>query len=73
MSDTRTVKSLTRKNSSRNGNPKFEVTFTDGTRLTTATDTSLAYGIENSEYKRDPHEVVTNRKGDLIDLRPVRT
>lgn len=43
-------RTLERRQNSTNGNPRYWVTFADGTRLPTATDASVGYVIGNSEF-----------------------
>lgn len=42
-----------RRTNTTNGNPRFWVTFSDGTRFATANDASVGFVIENSEYRGD--------------------
>ena len=60
MSTTRTtqperkrISTLERMRLSTNGNPRFRVTFTDGTVATTQVDSGLAYGLENRENREN--------------------
>lgn len=45
---TRTVAGIDRLPNSRNGNPRFSLTFTDGTTLRTKTDGTVGYEITPS-------------------------
>ena len=62
---TKTIDSIKRAASSRNGNPRFTVTFTDGSTHSTAVDAMVAYGIENSEYRNVPLDV-TLENGHIV-------
>ncbi len=56
---------VTRKRSSVNGNPRFEVGFDDGTAAKTSPDAMLAYGIENPGYRDRDLEVVLDGRGNV--------
>ncbi|MCA1839952.1 MAG: hypothetical protein LC723_06435 [Actinobacteria bacterium] len=47
----RTIKTLTRLANSKHGNPRWEVTFTDGDTFDTAADAQVGYMINNREYQ----------------------
>lgn len=51
-----------------NGNPRFKVTFADGTTFTTKTDASVANRIENSDYA-DNVEIEVDGAGDIVNIR----
>jgi hypothetical protein len=55
--------------SSKNGNPRFQVTFDDHTSFPTAPDVACAYGIDNSELNGDVWVLI--RRGQIVDIRPV--
>ena len=69
MTETKAVKSiasLKRRTLSVNGNPRFDVCFTDGTRAQTETDASFNYEIENSEYRAPAQiEITFTRSGKI--------
>ena len=67
-----TISSLERLKLSTNGNPRFRVTFTDGTVAQTQTDSSIAYAIENPEYRGVPVKVSFTAAGRIWDLEPVK-
>lgn len=62
-------RTLTRQRSSRNGNPRYLVTFADGTSYRTGVDSSCAYGIGNSEL--DNVVQVKIERGCIVDIRPL--
>lgn len=57
--------------SSVNGNPRYRVTFADGTDARTGVDSGIAYGITNSDLRGGPVEVTFDGRGNIIDARPV--
>jgi len=63
--------SFERMPSSRNGNPRFRVTFTDGTSAPTMPDTMWAYGAANPEHIGVELEVHYNGRGHITYARPV--
>ena len=63
---------ITRLNSSRNGNPRFQVSFTDGTVAPTGVDCAIAYGIQNSEYRGVPLSVTFNSRGHILYVNIVK-
>lgn len=56
--------------SSVNGNPRYRVTFTDGTSAPTQPDSGWAYGAENPEHLGVPLEVHYNGRGHITYARP---
>lgn len=70
---TKTISRIERKRSSVNGNPRFELFFTDGTSASTAVDAGVAYGIENPEYRRGPVEFTVTSRGQIVNAKPVQT
>ena len=73
MSDTlRNVRVVdtTRLNNSVNGNPRYIVTFDDGSEIITQSDAAISYGITNREYRDQPHDAELSRAGRLVHLRP---
>lgn len=69
MSERKQVSSLERLNNSVNGNPRYRVTFTDGTSAVTQSDASFCYGITNPDM-RGELEVTYTRAGKIADMRP---
>lgn len=65
----RSGRKTTRLASSKNGNPRFLVTFDDGTAYPTGVDSSCAYGIDNSEL--DGEVQVLIERGNIRDIRPL--
>lgn len=63
-----TIASLERLKLSMNGNPRFRVTFTDGTVAQTQTDGSVGYSIENPEYQDVPVRVYFTRAGRIWNV-----
>jgi hypothetical protein len=61
------IATLERLNLSASGNPRFRVTFTDGTQAATEPDNSLNYGIENPEAK-GPLTVTFTRNGRITRI-----
>jgi hypothetical protein len=63
------VTTTKRMQSSRNGNPRFEVTIhTPGTgerTFRTQVDSGLAYGIENPEYRNSEHVYVIDGRDQI--------
>ena len=72
---TATILTIERERSSRNGNPRWRVTFDNGTSMRTEVDGSVGYGIENRENRAGPVDVWIDRRGNITYLRPsaVRT
>ena len=68
MAEPKVISRLERMKSSVNGNPRFMVTFTDGSSMPTKPDAMLAYGIENEEY-RDRPLLVEVERGQIVYLR----
>lgn len=44
-----TVAAIDRRQNTKAGNPRYKVTFTDGTSANTQTDTAAAYDIQQSD------------------------
>lgn len=63
-----TIATLERLKLSVNGNPRFRVTFTNGLVAQTQTDSSVAYSIENSEYRDVPVLVDFTRAGRIFGI-----
>lgn len=65
---TRTVSRLKRLQNSVNGNPRYRVTFTDGSSALTKTDAGFAYAMTIGwEGQR---VTVTIERGVIVDLEP---
>jgi len=77
---TYTIHKLERKNNSVNGNPKYEVYYSDENgnfdHATTASDHSFCYGITNDIYREsDPKVLATlefTRSGRISDFKVVK-
>ena len=67
----RTIDHLTRLNNSVNGNPRFRVTFTDGSSAITQSDAAFCYGLENPEFRDRPVIVSFSRAGRITHVRSV--
>lgn len=67
----KTIASLERMKLSANGNPRFRVTFTDGTVAQTQTDASVGYAIENPEYRDVPVKVSFTPAGRIWNVETV--
>lgn len=65
---TLTIESMKRLNLSAMGNPRFEVTFTDGSVAQTQTNSSVGYSIENPEYRGVPVLVSFTRAGKIFGV-----
>lgn len=64
-----TIKSVEYYSTSRSGNPRWRLTFTDGRKALTEADVQVGYGIENSEYRNGPVVVTFDPAGHIIGLR----
>lgn len=62
------IESLKRLSNSANGNPRWEVTFTDGTVFETGKDSMVGYVIDNWEY-RDVMVTVQLSRGKIVNIR----
>lgn len=67
----KTIASLERLKLSTNGNPRFRVTFTDGTVAQTQTDSSVGYSIENPEFRDVPVRVSYTPAGRIWNVETV--
>jgi hypothetical protein len=56
------------RDSSRNANPRYWVTFSDNTTTSTEVDGSVGYGITNPEFQGVPLRVEFNRKGSIVHV-----
>lgn len=70
MSDVKIIAKLKRLRNTLNGNPRWEVTFTDGTTLRTKANAEIASVIENREYHDTPLVVEINGRGTISNLTP---
>ena len=57
------VVSTHRLTSSKNGNPRFNVTLDNGFTYQTAVDSGLAYEIQNLEFREIDHEFDVSARG----------
>jgi hypothetical protein len=69
----KTIASLERLKLSTNGNPRFRVTFTDGSVAQTQTDASIGYSLENSEFRDVPVRVSYTRAGRIFNVETVES
>jgi hypothetical protein len=67
----KTIANLKRLKNTVNGNPRYIVTFTDGTSIRTQGDSMLGYSVENPEYRDVPLKLEVNGRGTLSGLEPV--
>jgi len=65
------VTGLRQLNNSVNGNPRYNVTFDNGTNANTASDASFCYGIENREMRGDV-DVWLTRRGTIEHMEPCK-
>jgi hypothetical protein len=56
----------------RNGNPRYRLTFDDGTSAPLQPDSSIAYGINNPEYRSGPVRVTFNGRGHVTYVKTVK-
>lgn len=55
--------------SSRNGNPAYRLTFSDGTNARTKPDAGFVFGLPSpSRMEGSRYDVVTDGNGHLVDL-----
>jgi hypothetical protein len=65
------IDSIVRLRSSVNGNPRYEITFTDGTVARTASDHQFATFVENQGMRNgDTVRVEINGKGTISHMEP---
>lgn len=64
------ISRLVRLANSVNGNPRYEVIFTDGTSARIKPDAMISHGITNSEYQGVPLVVTFDRAGHIIRVQP---
>jgi hypothetical protein len=67
----KTVKRVTRLRNTVNGNARYAIEFTDGTRLQTKADSAFVFGISNDLEGREV-EIQIDGRGCLTDLEPSR-
>lgn len=53
----KTIESLERLNCSVNGNPRYRITFTDGSSAVSQSDAGFCYSINNQEFRDVPVKV----------------
>jgi len=72
---TRTIRTLERIKNSRNGNPRYRITFTDGSVARTKTDTSMTNGAEYHLAKLEGMTVTVtfDSRGYITDVLPWNT
>lgn len=63
---------LDRMQNSRNGNPRWRVTFTDGTVAATEPDAMIAYALNNPEYRDVDVDVTFNGRGWITSVEVAR-
>lgn len=68
MIQTLTIESSKRLRNSRNGNPRFEITFADGQTARTRPDSMAAFLVENTQYRGVPLRVEFDTAGRVRNL-----
>lgn len=68
MNEILTISSIRRLHANRQGNPSFEVTFTDGRKARTGPNSMVAYTIQNSEYHNVPLLAGFDTAGRLVNV-----
>lgn len=63
-----TIVAIERERSSRNGNPRWSVTFDNHYTYKTGVDASVGYGINNPEYRAGQVQVWIER-GNIVYLK----
>jgi hypothetical protein len=71
--ETKTIVGIDRMPSSRNGNPRYRLTFDDGTSAPLQPDSSIAYGINNREYRSGPVRVTFNGRGHVTYVKTIES
>lgn len=66
----KTIDYLERLRNSADGNPRFEVYFTDNTHATTKADAQINYRIENREFRGVPLRITTDQAGLITKAIP---
>lgn len=65
----RTIDQIDRLNSSSNGNPRYRITFTDGSSAITMSDAAFCYSIGNPGYRvASQVQVEWSRAGRIAQL-----
>lgn len=67
----RVIDHTERLNNSRSGNPRYRVTFTDGSRAITKSDSQVAYDIQNlshSRYEGAKLEIIWTKAGRIENI-----
>jgi len=72
IQQTLTIESIERLRRSANGNPRFRVTFTNGLVAQTATDSMVAYALDNSDYLGVPLTVTFTKSGRICDVSVIK-
>lgn len=55
---------------SRNGNPRWELLFNDGSHAATGKDSAVGYEIDNPEWQQQEIQVLLDRRGQIVGIRP---
>jgi hypothetical protein len=56
-----------------NGNPRYDISFDDGTIATSQSDASFCYAINNPEFRNRQVEVTFTRAGRVAHIEPVQS
>lgn len=68
-----TIDSIKRLKNSVNGNPRFDITFTNGVVSRTSSDTSFAYAVGNPDMREGSTvRVEYTRAGKISHMEPVK-
>lgn len=65
------VAGLERLRNSANGNPRYRITFTDGTSAVSVADADFCYGITNPDMRGEV-DVTYTKSGKISTMRPAR-
>lgn len=65
----KTITRTDREDNSPDGNPRYLVTFDDGTSARTVRDGQIGYGISNNAFQGSPVKVKFNDAGEVIGVR----
>jgi hypothetical protein len=60
-----TITGIRRLTNSRNGNPRFDVAFSDGTVATTQSDASVSYDVTNKRNSGEKLDVTLTKAGKI--------
>ncbi len=72
MSTEQTIRTIERLKSSRNGNPKYVITFESGMRAPTSSDAAFCYAVGNLDMREGSRVLVDEtRVGNIKNMRPV--